>query len=123
MKKIMNYIDKNNTAVVLSLLISVGILLLLVMSLFFCSVKLRTNLNDTITIVVSLKESNDSLTTELKNIHNQMDEFTGMNQARRIQQIRLKIAADSALISYIVADKKGLENMIKLMDTPKKKSK
>lgn len=123
MKKIMNYIDKNNTAVVLSLLISVGILLLLVMSLFFCSVKLRTNLNDTITIVVSLKESNDSLTTELKNIHDQMDEFTGMNQARRIQQIRLKIAADSALISYIVADKKGLENMIKLMDTPKKKSK
>lgn len=123
MDKLMNYIEKNKTAFLMSLVISVGVLLLLVMSLFFCAVKLRTDLNDTITIVVSLKESNDSLRTELKNIHSQMDEFTGMNQAKRIQQIKLKIAADSALSSYISADKRGLENMLKLMDTSKKKSK
>jgi len=98
----MNYIEKNKTAFLMSLVISLGVVILLVMSLFFCAVKLRMDLNDTITIVVNLKESNDSLTTELKNINSQMDEFTGMNQVKRVQQIKLKIAADSALSSYIL---------------------
>ena len=123
MDKLMNYMEKNSKAMLLSLSISVGILLILVMSLLFCCVKLRTDLNDVVNIIEKQVNLEDKIVTEIENIHSQMDEFTGMNQAKRIQQIKLKIAADSALSSYIMADKKGLENMMKLMVTPRKKLK
>ena len=120
MEKLMNYIERNYKAIILSLSIMVGILLLMVISLFFCSVKLRTDLNDTLSIIQKQVTLEEKIVNQIEYIHNEMDEFTGMSQDRRIQQIRLKIAADSALASYIMADKRGLESMIKLMETPKK---
>ena len=105
--------ERNTKTMLLSLSITVGILLILVMSLFFCSIKLRTDLNDTIDIVVVLKESND-------NMKKQLDEYTGVNDARRVQLLKMKMAADSAVIGYFRADIKGLESMSKLMTTDKK---
>ena len=113
MEKLMNYMERNTKTMLLSLSITVGILLILVMSLFFCSIKLRTDLNDTIDIVVVLKESND-------NMKKQLDEYTGVNDARRVQLLKMKMAADSAVIGYFRADIKGLESMSKLMTTDKK---
>jgi ABC-type transport system involved in multi-copper enzyme maturation permease subunit len=113
MDKLMNYMERNTKAMLLSLSIMVGILLLFSLALLFCSVKLRTDLNDMIDVVVVLKESNDKLVKQL-------DEYTGVNDAKRVQLLKMKMAADSAVIGYFRADMKGLESMSKLMSTDKK---
>ncbi len=113
MEKLMNYMERNTKAMLLSLSITVGILFLFSLALLFSSTRLRTDLNDTIDIVVVLKQDND-------NMKKQLDEYTGVNDAKRVQLLKMKMAADSAVIGYFRADIKGLESMSKLLSTDKK---
>ena len=127
MEKLMNYMERNAKAMILSLSISVGILLLLVMVLFFNAVKQNSEMKQAKTdMMLVIRIFNDNAVkhgTEIENMKKELDEFTGMNDLKRVQYLKLKQAADSAVINYFRADIKGLESMSKLLQKDSKRLK